>query len=411
MKKHLSLPSVLVITLLSVLIAVLVTAQCCYRYMYLSTKEEYSRLAAEITQKYTGGEPDIASAFEELYDSFKAHYDGTLDEETLKTELLKTFISLTGDRYAEYYTAEEYQELLAQYSGSDKAFGIRVTRTTNDGIIVYYVEKNSPAADAGIKKGDEIVAVEGQRISEIGYTAGCALLTAEPEKECLVTVLKDGIEHEYSLTRKEITVSSIQYSMEANNVGYIRIFSFGEKTFEEFKTAVDTLTREGATALVFDVRNNGGGLLSAVRSMLDYLLPDGTEESPTLIVSTTDNKKNVQNYYCSDEHQVDIPMAVLINEQTASAAELFAAALRDHEVAVLVGMQTYGKGVAQSTYTFKDGTAFKLTTAHYAPPSGINYDGIGVLPDVNASTEGINIYLLEPADDPVFKAAVESIQK
>jgi carboxyl-terminal processing protease len=218
-------------------------------------------------------------------------------------------------------------------------------------------------------------------------------------------------EREISVTREEVSYSTVLYSLEEGKIGYLRILSFSSTTYKEFKAAVDDLEKQGAAALVFDLRQNGGGLLSSVHDVLDYLISDGTKEEPKVVVTTKDKNENEQRYICDDGHSVALPMAVLIDGGTASAAELFAAALRDYELALLVGQTTYGKGVAQSTYELGDGTAVRLTTAKYFPPCGENYDGQGVKPHTESSSEGLNIYLTPRGEDPVYMAALEGLNK
>ena len=187
--------------------------------------------------------------------------------------------------------------------------------------------------------------------------------------------------------------------------------SFTSSTFDECKKALESAEKNGAEALVFDLRGNGGGTLTSVYQTLDYLIPDGSEEDPRVVVTTTDALDNKRRYLCTDGHGVDLPTAVLTDGSTVSAAELFAAALRDYEMAVLVGEKTFGKGVAQSTVTLSDGSAFKLTTATYDPPSGVNFNGVGLVPDVNASTGGVGYELLPTEEDPVFLAAKAALNK
>ena len=201
------------------------------------------------------------------------------------------------------------------------------------------------------------------------------------------------------------------FELREGQIGYIRILSFRNSGVQEFKRAVDALTEAGAKALILDVRSNGGGTLTAVHKMLDYLLPDtDAEGEERVVVSLTDKRNNVTQYTCSDEHEVDLPMAVLTNRGTASAAELFAAALRDCVGAKLVGKTTYGKGVAQESVLLKDGSAVKLTSSAFLPPSGKSFDGVGLVPDLETDDSGVNIYLVPYGQDPTYSAAEKLLE-
>ena len=412
-KKRFTLLGTVAIALLAAILASVVTAQICYRKMFLETKHEGDMRAAELSGKLEDlQKEDIGTPpgkFRKIYDYFEKYYIGTLDKEKIEEELLKQFIDLTGDNYAEYYTAEEYEDAAASSSGSSAGIGIFVVGTKDEKMLVTYVEENSPAKEAGMQAFDEITAVNGKPVKDIGFTEASALLRGEAGSEAVFTVARGGTTHEYSLTRRIVDYTPVRFSM-IGKIAYIRILTFNSSTFDAFKKALASAEENGAEALVFDLRGNGGGTLTAVYQTLDYLIPDGSEEEKRAVVTTTDALDNKRRYLCTDEHGVDLPMAVLTDGSTVSAAELFAAALRDYEMAILVGEKTYGKGVAQSTVKLSDGSAFKLTTVTYDPPSGVNFDGVGLLPDVEAGAE-TDFELLPTEEDPVFLAAKTALKK
>lgn len=409
MKKKFSVAQLLAILLPALVLAMVLTAQLCYRFMLMPAKERHNKEMLALSEKYNPEGKNFPVKFKEIYEYIAKNYVGQWDEEQLQTTLLKTLMTLTGDRYSAYYTKEEYAELLADYSGEAVGVGMRVICPEEGQFLIYHVEPGSPAEKAGLKAGDRITAIAGEDISALGYTEAMDRLVGKEGTEAAFTVLRDGSAHEVSITRAKITVSTVSYSMEENNVGYIRIMAFQSNTYAEFKKAVDALTEQGATALVFDLRNNGGGLLNSVINVLDYLIEDKEEEEEKsrLLVTTVDAAKNEKRYRCGDEHGVNLPMAVLINGNTASAAELFTAALRDYDLAVTVGENSYGKGVAQVTYSLSDGTALKLTTSFYNPPCGENYDGKGIAPDIPAAGDTLDYYLSAPGEDPVYLKAAE----
>lgn len=392
------------------LVACFLTSQLCYRFMYIPVRSKYQQMAAEITDQMTERDSLILE-LKKIKGLFDGKYVGALDEKVLIEAVMKAYVENTGDKYAVYYTSEDYTALLQSYEGQGEGIGVRISENGEGRLIVVYAEESGPAYKAGVRAGDEIVAVEGKSVSELGADTASKMLVGKKGSEAVFTVKNAQGEREISVTREEVNYSTVLYSLEENNVGYLRILSFSNTTFKEFKKAVDDLEKQGATALVFDLRQNGGGLLSSVHDVLDYLIADGTKEEPKVVVTTKDKNQNEQRYICDDGHSVTLPMAVLTDGHTASAAELFAAALRDYELAVLVGQTTYGKGVAQSTYEVGDGSAVRLTTAQYFPPCGQNYDGVGVKPHIEASSEGLNIYLTPHSEDPVYIAALEGLKK
>ena len=410
MNKTLTVKRALLIFTPILLVACFLTSQLCYRFMYIPTRSKYQQLAAEITEEMT--EKDgLLKELKRVKTLFDSKYVGDLSQEALIEAVMDAYVNASGDRYAKYYNATEYAALLQDYEGQGVGIGVRVSERSDGRLIVVYVEKDAPADKAGVKAGDEIVAVEGKRVSDIGADKASEMLVGQKGSEAVFTLKNEKGEREVSVTRKDVNYSTVLYSLEEGKIGYLRILSFSNGTYKEFKKAVDELEGMGAGALVFDLRQNGGGLLNSVHDVLDYLIADGSEEEPKVVVTTKDKNNNEQRYICDDGHKVDLPMAVLIDGRTASAAELFAAALRDYDLAVLVGQTTYGKGVAQSTYELGDGTAVRLTTAQYFPPCGQNYDGQGVKPHVEASSEGLNLYLTPKSEDPVYLAALAELTK
>lgn len=412
MKKPMPLWTLILTGVLCIFLSVIITMQLCARYMLLDTREEYERKLSDLTKEldpdYGGKEyTDPASKFKAAYDLFTDNYIGKIDNALLSDILLDTFISQTGDEYAKYYDPEEYAAYQTKSAGKTAGIGVTVSETPDGRMVVIYVEKDSPAERAGIKVGFEILAADRHTVKEEGYDAVCAFMQGEAGKELLLTLLfDDNTEHELSIERKILDYSTVRYSLEDGNIGYIRILSFASNTFEQFKKAVDDLAAKGAEKLIFDLRANEGGTLESLRKTLDYLIEDKDKDgNEQILMRTVDAKKNENQYVCSDEHAVALPMAVLTDEKTASSAELFACALRDYEMAKIVGKTTFGKGTAQGIVTMKDGSALIMTVAFCDPPKSENFDKKGVKPDIEADDDGINIYLIPLSEDPVYLAA------
>ena len=348
--------------------------------------------------------------FDKLYeidDKIQQYYYGEVDEAALYEGAAQGYVSGLGDPYAAYSGVEDSQLNAAENQGQQVGIGITVVRHPDNGTIyVARVDAEGPARQAGIQPGDEIIRVDGQAVADIGYSQAVELLLGDAGSLVTVVVRTTdetgaAVEVPYSIERTEFTHTSV-YAHMIGTAGYIQITTFDEATTEQFKTAVQSMVDQGATGLIFDVRNNGGGLVDATAAMLDYLLPEGDIISATYADGTT------EVLHTSDASEIDLPMAVLTNEQTASAAELFAAAIRDYDKGVLIGSTTYGKGVMQRTYTLSDGSSVRFTIAAFNSPSGENFNDIGVSPDLQIDlTEDQQkyYYLLSDTEDPVIAAA------
>ena len=344
----------------------------------------------------------LAEATKNAYLEFCTEVD-TSSKTEVTYSLIDCFIYAIGDKYAFYRSAEEYQEYSSDMSGSFIGIGVSVLRNDLEKtIFVNSVEPSSPAFNAGILADDYIVAVNGNRVSDIGTSDAVNMIKGEKGTEVNVTVNRAGTEITFTMIRDEIVETSVSYSiMEEANVGYIKISSFKGNTAMQFFKAINELEKANVSGIIFDLRRNPGGYLSAVTDMLSYLVPTGTQ-----IASFSSSKPSVfasdGTIYETDDHILSVPSVVICDGSSASAAELFTAAMRDYNDmglinCIVVGNTTYKKGVMQSTMTFNDGSSLTFTTALYNPPSGENFNGIGVIPDVIVPDDGdyIDIALSE----------------
>ena len=311
------------------------------------------------------------------------------------------------DRYSAYFTAEEYSKVLDNNEGLGAGIGVDVTKHPDTGnIYVINVYNGSPAEAAGFKSGDSIVSVDGKNVANLGFDSAVALIGGKEGTVCKIGVLRDGEETVLEPVRGRYVMTSVYYHM-IDTVGYIQITDFNTATVAQFKDAVSDVTDKGATALIFDVRQNSGGTLDSVEKILDIILPEGD------VVSATYKNGNKKVLFSSDKNEIDLPMTVLCNEKTASAAELFAAAIRDFGKGKLVGETTYGKGVMQRTFGLSDGSAVRLTIAYFNPPSGINFNGEGLTPDVSVELtddQDKYYYFLDDQTDPVIASALKVLE-
>lgn len=343
------------------------------------------------------------------------NFAGDIDDQELKDAVIRGYLQGIGDKYSAYMNANEYEAYKAEFNGNAVGIGINALFDIENNLIeVLEVIANSPAEKAGILAGDFIVAVNGSRVKEVGYYETLDLIKGDAGTEVIITVLRNENEIDINCVRDAVEVVTVKYRVHSIDkaVGVISISSFYSKTPNELQAAVESLKLNGCTKFVFDIRNNGGGELGSIIKSLDYLLPEG--KLADIYYKSTGKTST----YKSDESFLDASVAVLVNGNTASAAELFAAALRDYTKegkydAVLIGTTTYGKGVFQSTFEMADGSAFKITCGRYDPPCGINYDGAGVVPDViedlSEEAKKIGIYKLNDESDNQLALAVSKL--
>lgn len=345
------------------------------------------------------------------------YYVRDVDEDTLVNYALKGYMYGIGDRYADYYTKEEYESLMSDMEGSGVGVGINVVYDEeHEAIQVVNVVKDSPADKAGVLAKDIIthITVDGKKLAvkDIGYDEALDKMLGEIGTTANFTAMR-GEDYsqtvEFSIVRAQFTNTSVMYRTYAldNSVGIIRITGFDYTTPSQFKEATENLIDNGAKAFIIDVRNNPGGELNSVCNVLDMLLPEGP------IIKTVDKNGTETIAKTSDADMLDIPLTVIANENTASAAELFCSALMDYDLADLVGTKTYGKGSMQSTFKLADGSGVKLTTNLYNPPFSPNYDGIGITPDVEVELDykvkDKNLFLIEDEEDNQLAAAYRQL--
>ena len=314
------------------------------------------------------------------------------DEDMTKVEdgIYAGMMNGLGDPYTVYYTKEEYKALNEDTEGKYSGIGAVVSQNPNTKIItIVKIFDNSPANDAGLQVGDIIYKIDGEEVA--GTDMDILVKTkirGEEGTSFKMTVLRgdERKEVELDLIRRSIEVETVAGKMLDNNIGYIAVSQFDAVTSEQFKSNIESLQSQGMTKLIVDLRGNPGGLLDQVVDMLDYILPDG------LVLYTEDKYGKREEYYSDGSHELKIPMVVLVNENSASASEVFTATFRDFEWGTVVGKTTFGKGIVQNVLPLGDGTAVKITTQHYYPPSGYDLHKVGIKPDFEVDlNEGAKI--------------------
>lgn len=285
------------------------------------------------------------------------------------------------DPYSSYYTAEEYQSLMESAEGEYCGIGVMVSQNVYTGIVtVVKVFKGAPAEVAGMLPGDIITAVGDIDISGMDLSLVVSdHIKGEEGTEVSLTVYRDSTGEYIDMTMERAVVQNptVEYEMLDNQIGYVYLSSFEEVSTEQFIKAVEDLEEQEMESLILDLRNNGGGVVTAAEGISDYLIEDGKT-----IVSFKGKGVQDSTYVAKDGHEIEVPMVVLVNEQSASASEVLTGALRDNDTAIVVGTKTFGKGIAQGIFPIPDGSAVKLTTAYYYVPSGECIHKIGIEPDV-----------------------------
>ena len=330
---------------------------------------------------------DLPPAFElakSTVSLFLEHFYDELDlydEIAITDALIHCYVESIGDDYSSYRTGTEYNDYTTDMSGTFYGIGVTIQYNAIESTItVITVGVGSGAEDAGIKIGDRIIKADGFTVEDVGYNGFLNKVRGELGTRVKITVIREGEELEFDVERKKVVEESCTYAINEEKIAYITITDFKSNTADQFKDAIDQAEADGAVGIVYDLRSNPGGYLSAVVEMLSYIAPQGTE----LVSFSNDYADPIK---AKGYHVLTLPSVVLCNEYTASGGELFTAAIRDFRNAgmfraTIVGKTTFGKGIMQNTYEFTDGSAITMTVAYYNPPSRVNYHGVGVEPDI-----------------------------
>ena len=351
---------------------------------------------------------DEYSKLSELKALVDEKFIGEVDWKAAEDTAAAGMIAGLGDRWSYYMSAEDYESYLEQMANSYVGVGITVTEREDRYLDILEVMKGSPADGAGMEPGGVVIRVGEQDISEVGIDGATRLIKGEEGTEVKLTVRYDGEDREFTMTRARFNVTVAWGQMLEDGIGLVAIENFDGRCAEETIAAIEELLEQGATKLIFDVRNNPGGYKTELCKVLDYLLPEG----PLFRSEYYDGKVQVDE---SDANYLDVPMAVLVNDQSISAAEFFAAALMEYDAAEVVGTQTIGKGYFQQSYRLSDGSAVGLSVGRYTTPNGVSLTDVGITPDVvvEVSEELFwQIYYGNVAweEDPQILAAVEVLK-
>ena len=385
--------------ILAGLAAALVILICIWGVWTIADRVHGSFATGEITEKDVADKLDQLNA---LIDKYYL-YEDEIDEDALIDGIYSGYAAALGDPYTVYYGEEETKALFESTSGEFSGIGATMSQAAGGGTItVTDVYEDSPADKAGMKAGDILCQVDDKPVDGESLETVVSWVKGEKGTEVTLYVERDGEQLELTAVRDTIEMQTVEYEMKEDQIGYIAVSEFDEVTYDQFKEALDDLENQGMEGLVIDLRNNPGGNLDTVTDMLRLLLPEGT------IVSIKDKDGNSEELTCDGENEFTKPLAVLVNQYSASASEIFSAAIQDYGTGRIVGVTTYGKGVVQQLITLGDGTCLKLTIAEYFTPSGRSINGTGVEPDVEVQY----VYDADnPEADNQLDAAISTVRE
>ena len=343
----------------------------------------------------------------EIRRTVDAYYVGEYDAQDAVDLAAAGFVVGIGDRWSSYMSAEEYEEYQLSFSGQSFGIGLYTAYDASENKLrIVEVFPGSDGEALGLKKGDLIVGAEGKTLDKDGYSETIAAVSGDEGTMAHITIQRaqTGETETVEMERKTVEATMASgWMLSDGKTGFVRIYNFRRGSETQIEQAVQRLTEQGAERLVFDVRNNPGGSVDSVCKALDRLLPEGK-------IMTLRTKAGKETVYTSDQDEVGLPMAVLVNADSISAAEFFAAALQEYGKAVIVGEQTIGKGYSQQNYELSDGSALHLSDQEYFTPHGKSLIGTGIQPDVPSSApEGFDLYFADEQEDAQLQAALAAL--
>ena len=376
---------------LKVLSYVLVAAVACTATLLISGNWQQINPESKLTQ---------------LADLIDKYYADDVDMGALEDAAANAMVEALPDRWSYYISADEYASYLENKNNVYVGIGVTI-QAEEEGYLITKLSSGGPAEEAGLQPGDRMVMADGHSLVGVPVEECRGYIQGKEGTTVAITVLREGEQLTFTVERRTVRTPVATGTMLDHQIGLVKIANFNSHCADETIAAVEALLEQGAKALIFDVRFNGGGYTKEMVTLLDYLLP-------AVPVFRTVDYKGKESVDYSDADCVDVPMAVLVNGSTYSAAELFAAALAEYDVAVLVGEQTTGKGYYQVTYQLQDGSAVAISTGKYFTPKGVSLEGVGLTPGLYVAVDdqtaaGIYYGTLEPADDPQIQTAVDAL--
>ncbi len=355
-----------------------------------------------LTQEDLKAISDKLDKIDDVLDKYYLNTDELTKEEMIEG-IFAGYVNTVGDPYTVYYTPEEYDSVMEDMYGTYYGVGALLSQDPDTGIITIVKPfKGYSAEQAGIRKDDQLFKVGDMEVTGLDLSYVVTFVKGEEGTTVDVTVYRPSTEEylDFTLTRTKVEVPTVEYEMLDNGIGYIQLTEFDDVSYQQVSDALADLQSQNMRGLIFDLRDNPGGLVSSVCDIADIFLPSG------IIVYTQDKNGNGSTEYADDQEVLDIPMVILVNGSSASASEIFAGAMKDYKWATIVGTQTFGKGIVQMFYSLGDGSAMKVTVSKYFSPNGINIHGTGITPDIEIEDD------LETTDvDEQMEKAVEEVER
>lgn len=352
---------------------------------------------------------DLTSKLQSYREIIDKYYLGEIDEEKLEEGAIKGYIEGLGDPYTEFITKEEMEDYLDDTMGNFVGIGIyMIKNTSQDKIQVLSTIKNSPAEEVGIKAGDLILKVDGVSYSADDMTTASNNIKGEEGSTVHVEVLRGNQTLTFEITRKKVKVNQVEGKVLEKNIGYIEFTSFDETTADDFKAKYEELKMQGINSLIIDLRNNGGGIVDEALEIADYMT---SKDSVLLYEVDKKGKETVKK--SENDPIINLPIIILTNENTASASEILAGALKDLGKAKIVGTTTFGKGVIQQILQLSDGSGLKVTIEEYQTPNRNKIHKVGIEPDekVELPEDLENVLDIEESKDTQLQKAIEMLKK
>ena len=392
---------IIMIVAIAVFITFMVTSISLYTYFVNNPISITSKSSSSSSK-------DIASTLLKYKEIIDKYYLGDVDEEKLKEGAIKGYIEGLGDPYTEYISADEMEDYLSDTMGNFVGIGIYMVKNTEKGKIqVLAPIKGRPAEKAGIQAGDLILTVDGVDYSADEMTTASNKIKGEEGTTVTIEVLRGTETKKYELKREKVKVNQVEGKVLSNNIGYINFTSFDETTADDFKAKFEELNNQGIKSLIIDLRNNGGGIVDQALQIADYV---ADKDSVLLYEVDKNNKETVKK--AKTDPIINMPIIILTNENTASASEILAGALKDLGKAKTVGTTTYGKGVIQQILKLSDGSGLKVTIEEYQTPNRNKIHKIGIAPDeeVKLPDSVTNVLNVTEAEDTQLQKAIEMLK-
>lgn len=391
---------IIMIVAIAVFLTFMVTSISLYTY--------FVNNPISITSKSSSSSKDIAGTLQKYKEIIDKYYLGDVDEEKLKEGAIKGYIEGLGDPYTEYISADEMADYLSDTMGNFVGIGIYMVKNTEKGKIqVLAPIKGSPAEKAGIQAGDLILTVDGVDYSADEMTIASNKIKGEEGTTVTIEVLRGTETKKYELKREKVKVNQVEGKVLPNNIGYINFTSFDETTADDFKAKFEEINKQGIKSLIIDLRNNGGGIVDQALQIADYV---ADKDSVLLYEVDKNNKETVKK--AKTDPIINMPIIILTNENTASASEILAGALKDLGKAKTVGTTTYGKGVIQQILKLSDGSGLKVTIEEYQTPNRSKIHKIGIAPDeeVKLPDSVTNVLNVTESEDTQLQKAIEMLK-